>query len=77
MWLSTKYDTATIYEYPTFKSLYYAILTSIIMTELPNKMKKKHIKYNIVKYADVIKLFLNKYVKKNTCRTEERTECRW
>ena len=47
------------------------------MTELLIKMENKHIQRHIIKWVDVIKLFWNKYVRKNTFWTEERTECAW
>ena len=50
---------------------------STLMIELPIKMNNTNIKYFIMKWAVVIKLFLNKYVQKNTFLTEERTECAW
>ena len=40
-------------------------------------MKKKHIKYVIMKWTDMIKLFWNKYIQKTTYQTEERTERAW
>ena len=43
------------------------------MTELPIKMESTHIKYHIMKWAVVIKLFWNKYVGKNTFWTEDST----
>ena len=47
------------------------------MTKPPIKMMNKHIKCNIVKWANVIKLLWNKYVQKYTLWTEERSKCSW
>ena len=45
------------------------------MTKLLIKIENKYIKCRNIKWADVIKLFWNKDVRKNKFRTEERTEC--
>ena len=37
---------------------------SMLMIEIPNKIKKKQIKYVILKQAGVIKLLWKKYVRK-------------
>ena len=50
---------------------------STLMTERLIKMKNQHIKYVIMKWADVINLFWNKYVQKNTCQTKEHAERAW
>ena len=47
------------------------------MTKLIIKIHNKHIKGHIVKWAIVIKMFLNTYVWKNAFRTEKHTKCSW
>ena len=47
------------------------------MTKLQIKMQNKHIKGEIVKWANIIKLFWNKYAQKNEFWTEERTKWSW
>ena len=47
------------------------------MTKPLTKMKNKYIKCHIVKWANLIKLFWNKYVWKNSLRIEERSKCSW
>ena len=59
------------------KVIIITVCISTLMAELPNKMKNKPIKYVRMNKADIIKLFWNKYVRKNTCQTEERTEHAW
>ena len=47
------------------------------MIEIPIKMENTIIKYHIMKWAVVIKLFWNKHKQKITLQTEERTQCAW
>ena len=47
------------------------------MNEQELKLINKHIKCHIVKWANDIKIFWNKYVRKNAFRTEERSKCSW
>ena len=47
------------------------------MNEPVLKMMNKHMKCHIVKRANFIKLFWNKYVQKNALRTEELSKCSW
>ena len=47
------------------------------MTNLLIKMENKHIKCHIFKWANVVKLFWNKYAQKKAFLNEERTKCSW
>ena len=69
--------TANTYEYLTLEIIMMTVWMSTKMIGIPIKMKNTQIRYFIMKWADVIKLFWNKYVQKITCQTKERIECAW